>query len=469
MKSIAVKLWLGMTGLVAVTFILLWLFQVVFLKSYYLGQQVSGLKAVAYRIASSWTSMSAEDRQAELEDVFFNYKAAVDVYDEERSLVYSGIFAEGRRGQLPAVRRGIMRRDLLDRVFSGDEIVENVELKLLESAEFIIIGIPIKSGAAIVGALFMRLPLVPVEDTVDTLKSQLLLIVPVLLIAAIIISFVMARLFARPIMEIDRAASRMASGDLSVRLDIKSRDEIGRLSKTMNRLAEQLTRVEQLRRDFIASVSHELRTPLSLIQGYAETIRDLSGENREKREKHLAVIIDETGRLSSVVNDMLDLSQIRAGYLKIEKRPFALDLLLADTLRKYELLKEKLGVELRLDISGDLNVMGDEAKIEQVVRNLVNNSLNFTAQGDSITIRADEGKKSIRVEVSDTGSGINREELEHIWEKYYRAEGSLQNKKVGTGLGLAIVKGILEGHGSNYGVDSVKGRGTTFWFELDRA
>jgi signal transduction histidine kinase len=333
---------------------------------------------------------------------------------------------------------------------------------------FLMLGLPVRTSEGISGVLLINMPLAPVEETASIIKLQLIYITLLLLAASLLISFRLAQSFTGPILAIKNASQRMASGDYSVRIAIRKSDEIGQLAESVNYLGEQLSKVEQLRKDLIANVSHELRTPLSLIRGYAETIRDITGKTPEKREKQLEIIIEETERLGRIVDDILHLSQLQAGYIALKKRPFDVRKKLAALVDRYYVLGKEAGVSVRTEIPEDIWAMADEDRIEQVIINLLNNSISHTPRGGSILIRAMENSETIRFEISDTGSGIPEEEIPYIWDRFYKADKTRKLKASGTGLGLAIVKGVLEAHQAVFGVESKQGQGSIFWFELKR-
>lgn len=260
----------------------------------------------------------------------------------------------------------------------------------------------------------------------------------------------------------------MASGDFSVRINTKKQDEIGKLADTINYLGQQLSKIEQLRKDLIANVSHELRTPLSLIRGYAETIRDVSGNFPEKREKQLEIIIEETERLSRIVDDILNLSQLQSGYIALNKGRFVIKDVLNAVVKRYDVLSEKTGVKIIQNSFNDAILEADESRIEQVLYNLINNAFNHTQKGGTITVRTIDLPGAVRFEVSNTGSGIPEVDIPHIWERYYKADKTSGKQSIGTGLGLAIVKGVLEAHQAVFGVESLEDQETTFWFELKK-
>ncbi len=217
----------------------------------------------------------------------------------------------------------------------------------------------------------------------------------------------------------------------------------------------------------IANVSHELRTPLSLIRGYAETLRDVTGNDEDKRQKQLGVIIEEAERLSRMVDDILNLSRLQSGHFELDKSVFSMKELTGNVAKRYDLLSKQREVSIMMEMSDEQLVEADAARIEQVLYNLINNAFNNTDAGGTITIQDIDNGDRVRIEVADSGNGIAEEEINRIWDRYYKADKST-NKTVGSGLGLAIVKTILEAHGAAYGVESKKDAGTTFWFELGK-
>jgi signal transduction histidine kinase len=257
----------------------------------------------------------------------------------------------------------------------------------------------------------------------------------------------------------------MAGGNLSIKVDVESEDELGMLSDTINNLSVQLQKIEQLRKELIANVSHEFRTPLSLIKGYAETIRDITGEVPEKRNRQLGIILEETDRLKSMVDDTLNLSQMQSEYFKLEVKPFNVAATVRNIANRFSYIFEARGIGLELHAEKDnIVVTGDEARIEQVLYNFVNNACNHTTKDGHIRIGVTENANNVKIEVSDNGEGISEEEMPYIWDRFYKASKDSR----GTGLGLAIAKRILEAHQSSFGVESELNKGACFWFELKK-
>lgn len=335
-------------------------------------------------------------------------------------------------------------------------------------------------------------PLSPVQSTVGILANQLIYVTVISLLLAFALSFFISNRLTKPIFHITKNAARLAKGDYSVTFDGGHYSEIVELADTLNYTSKELAKSDDLRKDLIANVSHDLRTPLTMVKSYAEMIRDISGDNPEKRRDHLQVIIDEADRLNKLVNDLLVLSKMQSGVEALNPTEFNMKDMVESMLQLYLLLAEQQGYQLTLQCPEDFFVYGDESRLKQVVANLVTNAIKHSGEGRSITVSLEEVSlpeeersvkgnpkknkkqrehakpvKSVRCSVSDTGPGILPDELEHIWERYYKASSNnARSQSGGSGLGLAIVREILLLHHASFGVESQVGQGSTFWFEL---
>jgi len=464
MKSIALKLWSGMIALVLVMLIMLWLFQIVFLEKFYTGIKISEVKNKGYSILEGLDVGGGNDFGSAFDTFAYETNSNVEFLDTKGETLYN-VGSNGGSSQMPMMMMNNSRSEAINDIIEGKEVTLSLIHPKFHNT-FILIGLPLKVESEFKGGLLISLPLAPVKDTVSILKVQLFYITLILLFTALVFAYFLSRSFTRPILEITKVSEEMASGNFLVKTKSKGRDEIGRLAATINYMGEELSKIEQLRKDLIANVSHELRTPLSLIRGYAETIRDVTGNVVEKRDKQLEIIIEESERLSKIVDDILNLSQMQAGYVNLNNVKFNINELLERVIAKFEILSEKTEVDIVLENRLDTIVEGDEIRIEQVMYNLVNNAFNHTKRGGNINIRAIENDKKLRIEVADTGIGISEEDLKHIWDRFYKADKIEGIKSTGSGLGLTIVKSILESHGFQYGVESTKGKGTMVWFEI---
>lgn len=305
----------------------------------------------------------------------------------------------------------------------------------------------------------------PTESTVQTLKYQMKIITFTLLVISIIISTIFSQLIAKPIENINNSAKELAEGNYDVVFKGKGYKEVEQLSETLNYATSELSQVDQMRKDLIANVSHDLRTPLTLITGYGEVMRDIPGENTSE---NIQIIIDEATRLSSLVSDLIDISKIEAGTMKLEASTFCITKTIKDMFGRYNKLKEQDGYSFEFEHDQDVYVYADELKISQVVYNLVNNAVNYSGESKAIKVRQICYDDRVRIEVIDSGPGIPPDKLKNIWDRYYKVDKSHKSAKIGTGLGLSIVKTVLKLHKAQFGVFSTLGKGTTFWFELYR-
>ena len=284
-----------------------------------------------------------------------------------------------------------------------------------------------------------------------------------MLALAVGVSWLLSRWLTRPLSELSSAAKKMADGDYSVRVSVPHSDEIGRLAEEFNHMADQVSRSAQLQRELLANVSHDLRTPLTLIKGYAETVRDLTGDDAAKRTDQLNVIVDETDRLSGLVNSVMELSKVSSGTEQPQRVRFDMSQLCEEVARRYEAVCAQNGCRLQLQADEPAMVSADPAMMERVLHNLLGNAMHHVGEDGVFILRVVPKEGCARVEVEDHGAGITPEDLPYIFDRYYRSRSDAG--KVGTGLGLSITKAILRGHGFRFGVDSTVGKGTTFWFE----
>ena len=232
----------------------------------------------------------------------------------------------------------------------------------------------------------------------------------------------------------------------------------------MNFAAKELSKADELRNELIANVSHDLRTPLTMIVGYSEVMRDIPGENSPE---NVQVIIDEATRLSSLVNDLLDISRLQSGTSKITRGEYNITDSIHRIISRFDKLKENEGYIITFDADEDVYINADENRLSQVIYNLITNAINYTSRDKRVNVRQKVSGDTVRIEITDNGEGIAKEDLPYIWDRYYRVDKTHKRAQMGTGLGLSIVKTVLESHGAVYGVDSTIGVGSTFWFELE--
>lgn len=304
----------------------------------------------------------------------------------------------------------------------------------------------------------------PLDATVNTLNRQFWWIVAILLVVAIVMTLIISKSISSPIIKMTESAKKLAKGNYNADFSGRGCRETEELADTLNYASEELAKTDKLQKELISNISHDLRTPLTLIAGYGEVMRDIPGENTPE---NIQAIIDETTRLSGLVNDLLDISKIQAGTVKFEKERFNLTETVRDAITRYSKLIEHDGFIIEFSADRDVFVTADPTRMLQVVYNLINNAVNYAGDDKYVLIAETVKDGRVRIAVSDHGEGISPENLTQIWDRYYKVDKHHKRAVVGTGLGLSIVKGILESHGATYGVESIVGKGSTFWFEMD--
>ena len=309
----------------------------------------------------------------------------------------------------------------------------------------------------------------PVDATVKTLNFLLFGISILMILLALLLAIVFARRVSRPIERINATAKGLAVGCYDVSFRGGSYREISELSDTLNHAAAELGKVDALRRELIANTSHDLRTPLTMIAGYAEVMRDLPGENTPENAQ---VIIDEAKRLTSLVNDMLDISKLESGNQDVTVETFDLTETLREGLERYSQLRTREGYHIVFSADEAVTVTTDRSKLLQAFFNLVNNAITYTGDDKTVTVSQssyedDNGAPWVRISVTDTGEGIPEDKLSLIWDRYYKIDGPHKRAAQGTGLGLSIVGKIMTLLGGRCGVISTVGAGSTFWIEIE--
>ncbi|KIL34229.1 histidine kinase [Cohnella kolymensis] len=356
--------------------------------------------------------------------------------------------------------------------------------------QYAVIIRPLSEGNGGNHYLFVMTSLQPVGEAVGILKQYFVYMAPIIFVLVIVLSLIYSRIVSRPLVKLSRTATRLAKLDFTVQPEIHSKDEFGDLSRNMVALSrnldaalkelsgvnvklledmEEKRRSEQLRKELIANISHELKTPLAIVKGFAEGLQD--GVADDKKERYLALIVNETDRMNALIMDMLELSKFEAKAIQLQPRSLCITDVVQKAADSFSQQLESKHLQYRINIGEveELFVKADPRRIEQVVMNLLSNAIRHAVENSVITItvqRASNGKVATVIE--NVGAPIAEEDLSRIWDHFYRAERSRDRKTGGTGLGLAIVKHILELHESEYGVVNTN-QGVAFSFTLNES
>ena len=470
-------LWLYFITLAIIIFVLLWFMQVVFLQTYYSSMKKAETAQVGAEVENIFKN--AIDYKDEIDKTAYRNSASIYILSTEGELFYTSTSYTGTSlyskdqtqtgylAQMPGRNVSIDISDIAKSIVESPlkRVSYTLDIDRLKTQIYVY-------GKVIPDTDYCDIiirSIDPIDATSNVITSQLVYITFISLIISTVISLFMSKRISRPIMKMNETAKKLGTGNYDINFEKCGYEELDELADTLNSTTSSLARTDEIRRELIANVSHDLKTPLTMIKAYSEMIRDLSGDNKQKREEHLKVIIDETDRLTRLVNDMMDLSKIESGEITINKERFDFSKVATDLIDRIRLSEMDTEHEIVYNIPNDLYVNADRTKIEQVLYNLIVNAIKHSGEGKRhINIKVTATQKRVKVEVIDDGVGISEENMKHIWDRYYKASESFTRNVQGSGLGLSIVKNILIKHNSDYGVTSKVGKGSTFWFDMER-
>ena len=457
-NSLLVKIWkyLILFSILVLTF--LWLFQVIFLNSYYKAVKTRELKEVGTTLKKN---KNLDNLDVIIDDISYDKSTCVLITDSDISEVKSSSF----------VSRGCMM-DMHTNSYLEKFIKSGLSNKLYELTnprfknETLIYAVKLDDDKY----AFINTSIDPMDSTTAILKNQLVIVTIVVLLLSVVIAYFISKYISNPIVKISNDAKGLAKGNYDTEFESGTDIyEVNELVTTLNSTQNELRKTDELRRDLMANVSHDLKTPLTMIKAYAEMARDLNDEKRKKRHDNLNVIIEEVDRLTILVNDILDLSKLQSNIEDLKLDSVDLIALIENILNRYKIYTELEDYNFIFQHNEDkILVKADNKRLEQVIYNLINNAINYTGNDNKVFIRVTDKDSKILVEIIDTGKGIKDDDINLIWDKYYKNKKKHKRNLIGTGLGLSIVKKILEEHNFNYGVKNEDGMGANFYFEIQK-
>ena len=431
-------------------------------------------REIAYLAAQKRNSLGIFDRRDSSQQQYIQWKAT-EIYNKYGAY----ILVVDRTGRVmdnmnvayadnPDFAKTLDGKDIMDalrRVLAGEEIDLHVNV---DGNDYFTVGVPFVQASMVLGAVFMQTPAQVIEAGAAGLLLPVIGVAAAVSLFAGLVLFLILRQVLRPLNRLTDAARAMAEGDFAVRVpQEKSTREVEELSAAFNSMADELSQVEDSRREFVANVSHELRSPITAISGYIEGMRD-GVIPPEEQDKYLAIVSDESKRLSHLIGELLALSRLERDDAAIECTDFDIcDLLERVFLRRTGDL-EKRGMDIDCDFDPEpCFVHADMARIDQVLVNLIDNAIKFTPDGGLITLRVRAESGLCTVTVQDNGVGVLPEDRPRIFERFFTADRAHTSGK-GTGLGLSICQRILEMHGQKIRLLDTDA-GAAFAFTLEMA
>ena len=438
-------------------FILLFLFffQVIFINTFYEWTKTRTIKSLANDILITENDISLYDK---LNRISYEENVCIELTNSNGDNLYS-TYTNNCNLRSKTIKRNFINSNKKTKTYN---LINN-----FTKEKSIMAATRLSNNLYI----FISTSLIPLDSTINIIEQQLIVVSVVVLVLSIVVAYFISKILSDPITKISKAAKLISKGKLKTKFETTSDiKELVDLTNALNDMKDELSKTEELQKDLMANVSHDLKTPLTMIKAYAELILDININDKEKCVNNLNIIIEEVNRLNSLVNDILALTKVENELDKLDISEFDLIKLIERIVKQHNIyvIKDGYSIEFIHDNISKLLINADKKKIEQVIYNLLNNDLNYTGDDKKVIIKVVENDKDYTVMVIDSGKGIDKSELDHIFDRYYRSKKNHKRYIYGTGLGLSIVKNIFLLHNYEYGVKSTKNKGTTFYFKIKK-
>ncbi|MBH1940292.1 HAMP domain-containing protein [Mobilitalea sibirica] len=499
--SIRVKITFLLIALIVFTIFLIWFINRTFLDDYYLRTKKDNLNEAYYKIQSIYNSNEgllylSDDNTEKMERLASNYDVNISVFMSYTNQLFSLIYPEpGNIGKRESSQKDLLLMEYLlpgsNSMIKYRKLIHDSEdygiFTLYDSqldAKYIDLFGYLGNGKTII----MRSNFESIEDSIVIANKFLAYIGLLSVLIGIAVMLIISKQFTKPILELSGIAKKMSELDFDVKYHVKSKDEIGELGHSINALSDKLettiselkqannelltdiqkkTEIDEMRKEFLSNVSHELKTPLSLIQGYAEGLKENIHEDDEAgRDFYCEVIMDEADKMNKMVKKLLTLNELEFGNNQVNFERFDIVALISSVIETSEILFKQKGITVRFEKQEPIYVWADEFLVEQVVTNYISNAIHYVSDPNIIEIKLIHMENVIRIAVFNTGDNIPEEELDKIWVKFYKIDKARTREYGGNGIGLSIVKAIMNSLNKECGVIN-RQAGVEFWFELD--
>lgn len=499
-KSVRIKLFISLCIVVILIVLFLIIINNVVLESFYLYSKTESVKTVYERINTYYNEIAINGNSSinideELNKISVKNDFDILIKNDENILLYSS--EKDLSTAIDKINEIIMNNKISSLNYKGNKDViiyknSNVVIRkivdLRSSINYIFLTGQLDNG----NILYIRIPISSIQESVRISNNLLILIGGISIIIAGIIASFISRKFTEPITELNKIATNMSKLDFSKKyIEKDTDDEINNLGKSINLMSEKLeytikqlretnvelekdieekSKIDEMRKQFISDVSHELKTPIALIQGYAEGLVENVNTDEESRKFYAEVILDEAEKMDALVKSLLELMKLEYGKREFASTKFDIVELINEVIRKCNVMLEENKIEVEFDQSKKVEVIADNFYIDQVVTNYFTNAIKHADEVNGkkqIKIKLEERKKGkIRIKVFNTGEKIKEENLNKIWQRFYKEDTSRNRDSGGTGIGLALVKAIMNNYQNDFGAEN-KENGVEFYFDLD--
>ena len=454
-NKLATKIFMYLAIFSLFILIFLFFFQVIFIDTFYEWTKTKTIKNLSKDILVTENDTSLYDK---LDKVSYKENVCIELTNSNGDNLYSS-YGNNCRLRSKTIKRKFI---LSNKETNTYNLVNNfTKEKSIMSATKLSNNLYI----------FISTSLIPLDSTINIIEQQLIVVSIVVLLLSIVVAYFISKRLSLPITKISKAAKLISKGKFKTKFETTSDiKELVDLTNALNDMKDELSKTEELQKDLMANVSHDLKTPLTMIKAYAELILDININDKEKCKNNLTIIIEEVNRLNTLVNDILALTKVENDLDKLDISSFDLIKLIEKIVKQHNIyvIKDGYSIEFIHDNIKELVIEADKKKIEQVIYNLLNNALNYTGEDKKVIIKVEDDDEDYTIMVIDSGKGIDKKEIDHIFDRYYRSKKNHKRYVYGTGLGLSIVKNILLLHNFDYGVTSKKNKGTTFYFKIKK-
>ena len=482
-KSFKFKLWMYFVLFTAMIFIVLWLLQTVFLQSFYDAMVISNTRKAAEQIIAQSSSSDINDK---IDRLAKENSLLIFIISQDNDIYYASDSFNG-------MRKKDMRDDLSESTGQVTELKQKQKrhggYRLLPETYYEFLTVLLSSESGLVeyrsddiytcgsyidyygsydsdekAVLYVSASIDAVGSSVNIISMQLVWVTILSVIAGFILSWFIAKRFAAPVDRLSEKARLLGENEYTSDFSKGFCSELDELSDTLDKTNVKLLQAKDYQMELLANVSHDLRTPITMIKGYAEMIRDISWEDKEQSSQDLAIVIKEADRLTALVNEIMEYSELKTNDDRDELVPTDISRIAEKTADSFRQLYKHEGIVVETDIQKNIIVNGSSSRLERAFYNLMDNAFRHTGESKKIVLKLSADDGIAKAEVTDFGNGIPESELELIWDRYYTSR-KRKGKGV-SGLGLAIVKQITEMHGGKCSAISQTGKGSTFIIEL---
>lgn len=466
MKSIKTKFFAYFIGVVTLVVLIIWVGINFYIEDFYYGQKVEAMKKTIKTVENTFKISSNEyEALVNLEYLGYNFEGKISIYDDKNVIV----IADDNSLQYS-------RGKIVNKVSHKGTTAYIYETSYpVTGAKWLMYAEELYNGKV----ALLQIPIEAIDTSIDVIRTFFKYLVIISIIIALVFAYFLSNNITKPLTELSQIAKEMGKLNFNKKYNSKRKDEIGELGETLNNITTKLEttihdlqhelnkekQLDTLRKKFVAQVSHELQTPLSIINGYVEALEDGLVETEAEKQYYYNIIRDESDKISKMVKDLLDLSQLESGTFMMEKDIVDISNLLELLAQKYEKIVSSKHILWKFKgLEESIYIKGDSLRLEQAFSNILNNALKHTSSNGYISIDLEEQASNIKLIIENQGDKIPKEELSLIWESFYK--GKTSEKKAGTGLGLAIASYIFKYHNIEYRAYNTNS-GVAFEFNIE--